>query len=92
LYEDRGASVTAARLGLSQSAASAALEKLLAIEFRWSEGGYDRLHGLAADLVRHQVTIILATGAGGGANAAKTTTIGAAAQRMHNDPLPRSNS
>ncbi len=35
----------------------------IAIEFRWAEGQYDRLPGLAAELVRLKVNVIVAAGA-----------------------------
>jgi len=48
--------------------------KNLAIAFRWAGGQYDRLPALAADLARHQVAAIFATGGNPPAFAAKAAT------------------
>ena len=44
------------------------------IEYRWAEGRYDQLPTLAAELVRHRVSVLASTGGEPSALAAKTAT------------------
>jgi putative tryptophan/tyrosine transport system substrate-binding protein len=46
----------------------------VAFDYRWTEGHYDRLAGLAADLVRRQVAVIVTMGGEPSALAAKAAT------------------
>ena len=64
--------VAAFRQGLAETGYVDRLN--VAIEYRWAEGSYDRLPALAADLVRHKVDLIAASGGNVSALAAKNAT------------------
>src|SRR5262249_22661297 len=46
----------------------------VSIDFRWAEGHYDKLPGMAADLVRRKVAVLVATGGTPSVVAAKGAT------------------
>src|SRR6266852_5858964 len=59
----------------------------LAIEYRWAEGRYDRLPGLAADLVSRKVDLIVTSGGTPSARAAKETTSAIPIVSLGSDPV-----
>jgi putative ABC transport system substrate-binding protein len=64
--------VTAFRRGLNDAGFLEGRD--VAIEYRWAEGYYDRLPSMAAELVAHRVSVIVATGSPNSAEAALGAT------------------
>jgi putative ABC transport system substrate-binding protein len=61
--------------------------KNVALEFRWAAGQYDRLSGLAEDLVRRNVAVIVGVGGALPAQAARATTTTVPILFVSGDPI-----
>jgi putative ABC transport system substrate-binding protein len=48
--------------------------RTVAIEYRWAQGGYERLPAMASELINRNVDVIVASGGTGAARAAKAAT------------------